>query len=74
MDTILLAFQEQNPDLYTPEMLEQLRGTMHTMTFNPFAATLSAVLGVEISGIFIALLVAVFTYRRVDLFAGPKSE
>jgi uncharacterized membrane protein (DUF106 family) len=74
MDKILLVFQEQNPNLYTPEMLEQLRGTMHTMTFNPFAATLSAVLGVEISGIFIALLVAVFTYRRVDLFAGPKSE
>jgi hypothetical protein len=45
-----------------------------TLTFNPFAATLSSVLGVEISGIFIALLVAGFTYRRAEWFAGPKGE
>lgn len=74
IDAVMVALQDQNPTLYTPEMLEQSKEMIKTLTFNPFAATLSSVLGVEISGIFIALLVAVFTYRRADLFAGPKGE
>lgn len=74
IDAVMVALQEQTPNLYTPEMLEQSKDMITTLTFNPFAATLSTLLGVEISGIFIGLLVAVFTYRRADLFAGPRSE
>lgn len=58
----------QQSGLYTQEMLGSAYETMKTLTFNPFAATISAVLGVEFSGLIIGLFVALFTRRRPDFF------
>lgn len=63
----LSELQQQN--LYTPEMIDAAYETMKTITFNPFASTLVTILGVEISGILIGLLVGLFTRRPADIFA-----
>lgn len=68
LDQTVLELQLQN--LFTPDMIDEAYAMMKTITFNPLAATLVSIVGVELMGLLIGLLVGLFVRRPADVFAG----